>query len=126
MMRELKEILTERELYVLKNHPAMTYKAIGIELGISPERVRQLKVHAERMIREEQKRELESTKGQKLVTITLQRRDVWLVIRALGELLDPVLTKALRDRRKNASEKDPDIDRIDNLIQELYSLLQIQ
>ena len=64
MMRGLKEILTERELYVLKNHPAMTYEAIGIELGISPERVRQLKVHAERMIREEKKRELTVTTEQ--------------------------------------------------------------
>ena len=57
-MRELREFLTEREIYVLKNYPAMTYKAIGVELGISPERVRQLKVHAERMIREEKRQKL--------------------------------------------------------------------
>lgn len=122
-MRELKEFLNERELYVLKNHPTMTYKAIGIELGISPERVRQLKVHAERLIREEKRREITAVRGLEWVTITLQRRDVWLVIRALGELLDPVLTKALRDNHKKDFELDPDIDRIDNLVQKLHILL---
>lgn len=43
--------LTDRELYVLEHRPGMTYKAIGLELGISPERVRQIKVEAERKLR---------------------------------------------------------------------------
>lgn len=43
--------LTDRERYVLERRPSMTYKSIGIELGISPERVRQIKVEAERKLR---------------------------------------------------------------------------
>ena len=48
--------LTERERYVLERRPEMTYKAIGLELGISPERVRQIKVEAERKLRALQKK----------------------------------------------------------------------
>lgn len=48
--------LTERERYVLEHRPGMTYKAIGLELGISPERVRQIKVEAERKLRALQKK----------------------------------------------------------------------
>lgn len=48
-----KEFLTDREIFVLENWPAKTYKAIGQDLGVSPERVRQIRVKAERKIREE-------------------------------------------------------------------------
>ena len=52
-MKKRTEFLTDREIFVLEHYPAMTYRAIGQELGISQERVRQLRVHAERRIREE-------------------------------------------------------------------------
>lgn len=55
-MRELTEFLTDREIFVLENWPARTYKAIGQDLGVSPERVRQIRVKAERKIREENRR----------------------------------------------------------------------
>ncbi len=43
--------LTVQEIYVLENRPGKTYKAIGQDLGVSPERVRQIRIKAERKLR---------------------------------------------------------------------------
>ena len=47
--------LTEQEIYAWENWPAKTYKVIGQELGVSPERVRQIWNKAERKMREREK-----------------------------------------------------------------------
>ena len=47
--------LTFQEMYVLENYPAKTYKVIAQELGVSPERVRQISVKAERKLREKER-----------------------------------------------------------------------
>ena len=52
-MREYIEFLSDREIFVLQHHPAMSYKVIGEEWGVSPERVRQIKVYAQRKVRAE-------------------------------------------------------------------------
>ena len=52
-MRERSEYLTEREMYVLDNHPGLSYQKIGVQLGITAERVRQIKQQALRHVREE-------------------------------------------------------------------------
>lgn len=36
------EFLSDREIYILQNRPGKTYKALGQELGICTERVRQI------------------------------------------------------------------------------------
>lgn len=116
-MRELHEILTERELYILEHYPAMTYKAIAAELDVSTERVRQLRMHAERMIREEKRRDLARERARQRVTITIQRREVWLLIRALEIYCVDILR-----RNKKCIEEDPDYAVAKALIAKLRSI----
>lgn len=44
--------LTAQETFVLENYPAKTYKSIAQDLGVSTERVRQIRMKAERKLRE--------------------------------------------------------------------------
>ena len=124
-MRELSEFLTDREIFVLEHHPSMSYKTIGEELGISQERVRQLKVYAERKIRDEKRREQAEARGQLPVTLTLRRKDLWVIIRGLEahqvELLRP---KADQRRNKETLEEDPDYQLAEKLIQDIREILK--
>lgn len=43
--------LTNQEKFVMEHWPARTYKAIALDLGVSPERVRQIHNKAERKLR---------------------------------------------------------------------------
>ena len=124
-MRERNEFLTEREIFVLDHHPAMSYKAIGEELGISQERVRQLKVYAERKIRDEKRREQAAARGQVPVTLTLHRKDLWVIIRGL-QALQSVLLRPMIDQRRNKEtlEEDPDYQLAEKLIQDLMEILK--
>ena len=47
--------LTQQEVFVMENTPSKTYKAIALELGVFPERVRQIHNKAERKLREMKK-----------------------------------------------------------------------
>ena len=122
-MKEHSEFLTERELFILEHHSAMSYKAIGLYLGISRERARQLKVCAERKIREEKRREQAEAIGQIPVTLTLRRNQLWVLIRGLeahqSNLLRP-------DQRRNQAnlEKDPDLELTKQLICTLTNILK--
>ena len=121
-MRELHEFLNDREIFVLQNHPAMSYKAIGEHFGISPERVRQIKAYAERKIRTEIRREQAAARALEPVTLTVQRREVHLLIRALNALYYPILTRAADQRRKD-KEEHPDHQPIEQLLEYFHSVL---
>lgn len=56
-MRDYSEFLTDREIFIIQNHPVMSYKTIGEKFGVSGERVRQIKVHVQRQIRAERTRD---------------------------------------------------------------------
>ena len=66
-MKDLQEFLSERELFVIENHPAMSYGKIGEQLGITGNRVAQIKTMALRKIREEKHREEAWKRGQQKV-----------------------------------------------------------
>ena len=83
-MKDLQEFLSERELFVIENHPAMSYGKIGERLGITGNRVAQIKTMALRKIREEKRREEARERGQQQVDYKLTRSQSYLVIRALG------------------------------------------
>ena len=116
-MRERNEFMTEREIFVLDHHPDMTYKAIGENLGISSSRVRQIKVHALRLLREEKRREQAAKQAQQPVTLTLKRKDLWILIRGLNALREQLLRQAKSDKQKqDLMWNDPDFDRTYELI----------
>lgn len=62
-MKDLHEFLSEREIYIVENHPAMTYSRLAVELGITANRVAQIKTAAMRKIREEKNRETARARG---------------------------------------------------------------
>ena len=125
-MRERSEFLTDREIFVLDHHPAMSYKAISVELGISQERVRQLKVHAERMIRDEKRREQAAARGQIPITLTIHRKDLWVIIRGLQALQSDLLRPMADMRRKKGPniDADPDLLLTEKLILDLKEILK--
>ena len=123
-MRDYSEFLTEREIFVLQNHPAMSYKAIGEEFGISPERVRQIKNYAERKVRAERARDDAHARALEPVQLTLSRKDVQMLLWALRELQRPILTFAADQRRKNRGEAMPDVTAVDALYAQLSDALK--
>ena len=122
-MKELHEFLSERELFVIENHPAMSYANIGEQLGITGNRVAQIKTMALRKIREEKRREEAWKRGQQKVDYALTRSQCYLVIRALGEYVVYLTPSNIRTRTNPNYEPDPDIARCEALIESLRAAL---
>ena len=120
-MRELEEILTQNELYVYRNHPAKTYKVLAEELGLSQSRIQQLKHDAKNKIIKEKHIEQLAIRAQQPVDVTLQRRDIHVLQRALwaysADLTDADM------RKKRPREEDPDQEIIEKLIPYFSELL---
>lgn len=117
-MRQPCDYLSGRELFVLENHPKMSYQKIGEIFGITGERVRQIKVHAERVVREEKRRDNARVRAAETVQLTLTRKDLWIIRRGLREL-SAKYTLVRADMRRKHYEPDPDEERIDTLLKEL-------
>ena len=122
-MKDLQEFLSERELFVIENHPAMSYAKIGEQLGITGNRVAQIKTMALRKIREEKRREEAWKRGQQKVDYALTRSQCYLVIRALGEYAVYLTPSNIRARKNPKYEPDPDIARCEALIESLRAAL---
>lgn len=120
-MREREEYLSEREIYVLDNHPQMSYEKLGEVLGITGGRVRQIKHRAERLIREDKQRELIEARGEEVLQVSLKRNEVWLLNRSLNELAFKCVRHQADMRRKDRTP-DPDLERIERLRTKLSSL----
>ena len=122
-MKDLQEFLSERELFVIENHPAMSYAKIGEQLGITGNRVARIKTMALRKIREEKRREEAWKRGQQKVDYALTRSQCYLVIRALGEYAVYLTPSNIRTRTNPNYEPDPDIARCEALIESLRAAL---
>ena len=122
-MKDLHEFLSERELFVIENHPTMSYAKIGAQLGITGNRVAQIKTMALRKIREEKRREEARKRGQQKVDFALTRSQCYLVIRALGEYALYLTPSNIRTRTNPNYEPDPDISRCEALIEALRAAL---
>ena len=122
-MRKLEEFLSEREIFILENHPSTSYVKLGAVLGITGNRVAQIKRAALRKIREEKILEAARERGRLKVSYELNRAECHLIIRALehfATFLSPGNHKALNNPNY---EKDPDIARCDALVERLrYAL----
>lgn len=125
-MRNIEEFLTDREIFILENHPGISYAKLGVALGITGNRVSQIKKTALRKIREEKKMEAARQKGQLKVRYELNRAECSLIIRAL-EHYSSFLTPGNYKTRNNPNyEKDPDIARSDALVIRLRNALSEQ
>ena len=122
-MKDLQEFLSERELFVIENHPAMSYAKIGEQLGITGNRVAQIKTMALRKICEEKRLEEAWKRGQQKVDYALTRSQCYLVIRALGEYAVYLTPSNIRARNNPKYEPDPDIARCEALIESLRAAL---
>ena len=122
-MKDLQEFLSERELFVIENHPAMSYAKIGEQLGITGNRVAQIKTMALRKIREEKRREEAWKRGQQKVDFALSRSQCYLVIRALREYAVYLTPSNIRVRNNPNYVPDPDIARCEVLIESLRAAL---
>jgi len=122
-MKPLSEFLTEREIYVLNNHPQKTYKTIGEELGVANTRIRQIKVNAERKIREEKRREQVEEAGQIPVSVTVQRKELWVIYRALHDYYYKIERKHQHGYGLHWEEFEPDLKVSRALLTELEKLL---
>lgn len=124
-MRDYSEFLNDREIFILQNHPAMSYAAIGDKLGVSPERVRQIKVKAHHKIRREKAQDDARARAEVPVLLSLRRKDINLILFALEELRRPVLTYCADQRRKKDSETVVDLKTLDDLIAGLWDVLKL-
>ena len=99
-MRKLEELLSEREIFILENHPSTSYVNLGTVLGITGNRVAQIKRAALRKIREEKTLEAARERGRIKVRYELNRAECYLIIRALehfATFLSPGNHKALNN-----------------------------
>ncbi len=116
-MKAYQEFLSEREIFILEHHPEMSYKAIGEELGIGPERVRQIKVAAARKVRQEKTREQAAERNKQSVTMTIRRKDLFIIVRGLEAHIHNMQRQRADQRIKNPEEKtDPDYNRTWELV----------
>lgn len=104
--------LTERERFVYENYPAMTYKAIAAELGVSPSRIRDIKLKAERKIRDAKLQEQARERNKQIVTIEIPRGMCFVIFRSLDALREIIIAKKGSNIRMRLKEgvKDPDYE----------------
>lgn len=117
------DYLSDREIFILQNHPTMTYKAIGDKFGISAERVRQIKAYAERKIRKQKNKEYTAKRALEPVTITIERRELQLILKALNAFYKSILAKSADQRRRNDTD-DPDRNFLEKLISQFQTILK--
>lgn len=122
-MKDLHEFLSEREIYIVENHPAMTYSRLAVELGITANRVAQIKTAEMRKIREEKNREAARQRGRLKVNYSLTRSECHLIIRALSNYALYLTPSNIRTRTNPKYEPDPDIARCEALITLLRAAL---
>ena len=120
-MRDLHDFLSEREIYILENHPDKPYAKLASELDITANRVGQIKRYAERKIREEKSAEARRDWGNQPLQLTLKRSD-WLVIRrALNCYSGKLTPNNVRKRINPKYVPDPDIAACNRLVQVISS-----
>ena len=123
-MKDLSEFLNEREIYILKNYPQKTLKALGEELGISNVRVGRIRNYAKRKIREQKRIEQEQETAPVLLPRTLQRRDVWVLLRALEAYHESIYKEWYVDVDPDRVYMEPDYLATRVLIEELREALK--
>lgn len=123
-MKEYKDFLSDREIFVVEHHPEMSYRAIGEELGIGQERVRQIKVAAWRKIREEKKQEQAAERNKQTVTLNIRRKDLFIIARGLDAHIHNMQRVKVDQRLKDTEEKvDPDYTRAWELLELFRAVL---
>ena len=122
-MRDLKDFLSEREIYIIENHPRLSYAKLGAELDITGNRVAQIKHKAERKIREEKKAEAKREWAKQPVLIPLKRSE-WLVVRrALRSYSNKLTPNTVCARTNPKREPDPDIAICERIGEFIYSVI---
>lgn len=86
-MRHLSEFLGPREQYILENMQIKSCRELALELDLSTSRVAEIKRQAERKVRREKNREQLHPDNQKPVTLTLTKKDLYVLDRALAEYI---------------------------------------
>lgn len=122
-MKDIHEFLSEREILIVENHPAMTYSQLAAELGITANRVAQIKRAAMRKIREEKDREAARVHGRMKVDYTLTRSECYLIIRALRNYALFLTPSNVRICANPKYVPDPDIVKCEMLVAVLQEAL---
>ena len=107
-MKDLSAFLNEREIYILENYPQKNFKALGEELGISNVRVKKIRDLAKRKIREQKRIEQEEDVAPVLLSRTLQRRDAWVILRALENYNECLYNEWYVDVNPDRVKMEPD------------------
>ena len=123
-MKELSEFLDEREIYILENYPQKNLKVLGEELGISNVRVKQIRDGAKRKIRKQKRIEQEEEIAPVLLSRTLQRRDAWVLLRALENYHECLYKEWHVDADPERVKMEPDYLATQMLMEELRDALK--
>lgn len=123
-MKDLSAFLNEREIYILENYPQKTLKVLGEELGITNVRVKRIRDYAKRKIREQKRIEQEQEVEPVSLSRTLQRRDVWVLLRALEKYNECIYKEWHVDADPERVKMEPDYMATQALIEELREALK--
>lgn len=122
-MKELSEFLNEREIYILENYPQKKLKVLGEELGITSVRVQQIKETAKRKIREQKRIEQRQDVASVVFSPALQRRDAWVLLRALEHYNACIYEEWHADADPRRVRTDPDYMATEALIERFREAL---
>ena len=122
-MSYMRDYLTEREIYILRSHPSKSYAKLGEELGITGARVKQIKTHAERVILLQKHREQAAARGEMPVELTLRRKDLYVLLRALEWLYFKATSGNTASKRRDNGD-DPDIAATQELMATIKGMLR--
>lgn len=123
-MKDLSAFLNEREIYILENYPQKTLKELGKELGITNVRVMRIRDYAKRKIREQKRIEQQQEVAPVSFSRTLQRRDVWVLLRALEKYNECIYKEWHVDVDPERVKMEPDYMATKALIEELREVLK--
>lgn len=115
-MRALSEFLSEREIYIYENHPQVSYAKLATELGITGNRVAQIKHNVIRKIRDEKVREQREQWAKETLLLSMSRGECLVILRALSNYEHRLTPGNYKARLNPNYQFDPDLETCKALI----------
>ena len=122
-MKPINELLTEEELYVYLHYREMTQKEMAENLGVSKSSIPKYRANGKRKIREAKQRDINNAWNSQEVTLTLERKEIYLIQHALkyyGRFLNPTIGELRRN------EIDPEMELMPALNHKLDAAINIK
>lgn len=122
----IEKLLNENELFVYQNYKAMKYKQMAEALGCSTSRIGQYKSQAFRKIKEYKRKVINAEWNQQEETITLKKKELFMVRNALHHYYCDLLNSNLKNKKSLKDADDPEIELYKDIYEKIEAAINFE